>query len=155
MSTMQRAQAYFDAWNGHDCAAIAGLFTAGGSYSDPNVPDGIAGEQLSAYAAAIFAAFSDLKFETVNRIENGNGAMIAEWQMTGTHDGELQQVVGFAVHVGAAVQQDGGAPGVGQVGGDGRAVDARQCIQGHLAGDHESARMACAQGRQCSSSIMS
>ncbi len=43
MSAMQQAEAYFNAWNEHDAAAIAGLFAEGGSYSDPNVPDGVAG----------------------------------------------------------------------------------------------------------------
>ncbi len=46
MSAMQQAEAYFNAWNEHDAAAIAGLFAEGGSYSDPNVPDGVAGEKL-------------------------------------------------------------------------------------------------------------
>ncbi len=70
MSAMQQAEAYFNAWNEHDVAAIAGLFAEGGSYSDPNVPDGVAGEKLSAYAAATFAAFSDLSFETVTRADS-------------------------------------------------------------------------------------
>ncbi len=90
MNAMEQAEAYFNAWNEHDSTAIAGLFVEGGRYSDPNVPEGVAGEHLSAYAASLFAAFSDLTFETVNKFENGNGAMIAEWLMKGTHDGELR-----------------------------------------------------------------
>jgi len=89
MNAMQRAKAYFDAWNAHDTDAITATFAAGGSYADPNVPDGISGPHLAGYAGAIFAAFSDLEFEIVKKFTSGDGAIIAEWLMKGTHDGEL------------------------------------------------------------------
>lgn len=90
MNTMQQSSAYFDAWNAHDTDAIIATFASGGSYADPNVPDGIAGPHLAGYAGAIFAAFSDLEFEIVKKFESGDGAIIAEWLMKGTNDGELR-----------------------------------------------------------------
>ena len=90
MNVMQQAENYFNAWNNHDTDAITALFAEGGSYSDPNVPDGVAGPHLAGYAGAIFAAFSDLEFEIVKQFECGEGAMTAEWLMKGTHDGELR-----------------------------------------------------------------
>jgi hypothetical protein len=45
---------------------------------------------LAGYAGAIIAAFSDLEFEIVKEFECGEGAMVAEWLMKGTHDGEMR-----------------------------------------------------------------
>ena len=90
MNAMNQAEAYFDAWNAHDTDAITATFAPGGSYSDPNVPDGVAGPHLAGYAGAIFAAFSDLEFEIVKQFESQDGVIIAEWLMKGTHDGELR-----------------------------------------------------------------
>ena len=90
MNAMRQAEAYFDAWNAHDTGAITATFVPGGSYSDPNVPDGVSGPHLAGYAGAIFAAFSDLEFEIVKKFKSHDGAIIAEWLIKGTHDGELR-----------------------------------------------------------------
>lgn len=90
MNAMRQAEAYFSAWNGHDTDAILATFAAGGSYSDPNVPDGVSGPHFAGYAGAIFAAFSDLEFEIVKQFETADGAIVAEWLMKGTHDGEMR-----------------------------------------------------------------
>jgi steroid delta-isomerase-like uncharacterized protein len=90
MTALRHAEAYFAAWNAHDTDAILATFAPGGSYADPNVPDGVSGPHLAGYAGAIFAAFSDLEFEIVKQFEGGEGVIIAEWLMTGTHDGELR-----------------------------------------------------------------
>jgi steroid delta-isomerase-like uncharacterized protein len=90
MNVMQQADAYFNAWNAHDTDAVTALFSAQGSYADPNVPDGVAGPHLAGYVNAIFGAFSDLEFEIVEKFETGNGAMVAEWLMKNTHDGEMR-----------------------------------------------------------------
>ena len=90
MSALQQAEKYFAAWNNHDTDAITALFAPGGSYSDPNVPEGVSGPHLAGYAGAIIAAFSDLEFEIVKEFACGEGAMVAEWLMKGTHDGEMR-----------------------------------------------------------------
>jgi steroid delta-isomerase-like uncharacterized protein len=90
MNVMQQADAYFNAWNAHDTDAVTALFSAQGSYADPNVPDGVAGPHLAGYVNAIFGAFSDLEFEIVEKFETGNGAMVAEWLMKNTYDGEMR-----------------------------------------------------------------
>ena len=41
MDPLAVAQRYFDAWNARDPEAIAAAFAPGGTYSDPNVPDGL------------------------------------------------------------------------------------------------------------------
>ncbi len=37
------AQRYFGAWNRRDPEAIAATFVEGGTYTDPNVPEGLSG----------------------------------------------------------------------------------------------------------------
>ena len=90
MSAMNQAEAYFDAWNVHDTDALLATFAPGGSCADPNLPDGVSGPHLAGYAGAIFAAFFDLEFDIVKKFESQDGAIIAEWLMKGTNDGELR-----------------------------------------------------------------
>ena len=92
MTAMQQAQKFFDAWNAHDTDATLATFAEGGSYSDPNMSDGISGPQLAVYASAIFATFSDLQFEIVKEFECGDGAIVGEWLMKGTHDGDFMSL---------------------------------------------------------------
>ena len=119
MNVMQQAEAYFNTWNAHDSGAIIALFSPGGSYSDPNVPDGVSGPHLAGYTQAIFAAFSDLEFEIVRQFECAGGEMVAEWLMKGTHDGELRGLppTGRTIAVPGIDVIEAGADGIDSVRG--------------------------------------
>jgi hypothetical protein len=41
MEVVDVAQRYFEAWNRHDPDSIVATFAEGGTYSDPNVPEGL------------------------------------------------------------------------------------------------------------------
>ena len=87
MTAMEMARGYFAAWNARDPAKIVACFADGGTYSDPNVPDGISGPALAGYAGAMFEAFPDLSFEEGKETEASDGSITAEWVMKGTQDG--------------------------------------------------------------------
>ena len=44
MEVVDVAQRYFEAWNRHDPDSIVATFAEGGTYSDPNVPEGLTGQ---------------------------------------------------------------------------------------------------------------
>jgi hypothetical protein len=54
MSVLQQAEKYFAAWNNHDTDAITALFAPGGSYSDPNVPEGASGWLRGRHHCSLF-----------------------------------------------------------------------------------------------------
>lgn len=47
MDAVDVAQGYFDAWNRRDADAIVATFAEGGTYSDPNVPEGLTGQAIA------------------------------------------------------------------------------------------------------------
>ena len=61
----------------------------------------------------------------------------------GAHDGELEEIFGVGIDVGAYVQQQGGAADGGDDGGEGGAVDAGEAAEDHLGGCHGGAGVAC------------
>ena len=84
------AQRYFDAWNRRDPEAIAATFVEGGTYADPNVPEGLSGQAIAGYAAGLFAAFPDLSFDVIDHHATGDGTVAARWLMRGTNTGPLR-----------------------------------------------------------------
>ena len=82
-------QCYFEAWNRRDATAVVALFTAEGTYSDPTVEQGLAGEALVAYANNLWTAFPDLTFEIVSAALAGESRVAVEWLMRGTNTGPL------------------------------------------------------------------
>lgn len=89
MNAVEMARAYIEAWNDHDTDRINATFAEGGTYSDPNVPDGISGQALAGYVNGLIAAFPDLNFEIDNLYEAGPSAAVIEWVMKGTNRGSL------------------------------------------------------------------
>lgn len=81
------ADRYFAAWNAHDPAAIADAFAAGGTYSDPGVPQGLDPAGTATYAETLLAAFPDLSFAIDDLAEGPDGLVWARWRMTGTNTG--------------------------------------------------------------------
>jgi len=100
----QIAQAYFDAWNHHDAAAIVATFADGGSYADPATPGPLTGPAIGAYAQELWNSFPDLSFDIVSVTENESGLVSAEWLMKGTNTGSFNGLppTGVAVTLGGA-----------------------------------------------------
>jgi steroid delta-isomerase-like uncharacterized protein len=90
MEALELATRYFDAWNRRDPEAIAAALAPDGTYSDPNVPDGLGPAATGDYARGLFSAFSDLAFEVERAAACGGGTVAAQWVMTGTNDGPFQ-----------------------------------------------------------------
>ena len=66
MGATDVVKGYFDAWNRHDPEAIAATFVQGGTYTDPNAPEGLSGRAIAEYSSDLFAAFPDLLFDLVS-----------------------------------------------------------------------------------------
>ena len=90
MDAVDVAQGYFDVWNRRDADAIAATFADGGTYSDPNAPDGLTGQAIAEYAGGLFAAFPDLSFDILSHAPAGDGMVAAQWMMRGTNTGSLR-----------------------------------------------------------------
>ena len=84
------ARVYFDAWNRHDPAAIVAAFAEGGTYSDPNAPDGLSGAAIADYAGELFAAFPDLSFDVRGAAPAGDGVVGVRWTKRGTNTGSFR-----------------------------------------------------------------
>jgi ketosteroid isomerase-like protein len=77
MDATDVAQRYFDAWNRRDPEAIVATFAEGGTYKDPNAPEGLSGRAIAEYAAGLFAAFPDLSFDVLSHHGTGDGRVVA------------------------------------------------------------------------------
>src|SRR5438067_8040896 len=78
-------EAYAEAWNAHDGAAVAALVS--GSYHDPTLPAPISGDELAAYVDGLCAAFPDLHFDHAEEPVVAGDRVVAPWRMRGTNDG--------------------------------------------------------------------
>src|SRR5215469_1029378 len=111
-NSTQVVQAYFDAWNQHDAAAILATFAEGGTYSDPATPGPLNGAAIEAYAQGLWAAFPDLSFDIVSVTANDVSLVSAEWLMKGTNTGSFNGLppTGIAVTLNGAdfVRVEGG-----------------------------------------------
>ncbi|HJR49487.1 MAG TPA: ester cyclase [Gemmatimonadales bacterium] len=90
MNAMNIAGRYVAAWNARDTARLAESFREGGTYEDPNTGGPIGTEGLSAYAAALFAAFPDLVFEDAGMRPVSENEVQFAWIMKGTNRGSLR-----------------------------------------------------------------
>ena len=88
MSALEVAHEYFAAWNARDAARIIATFTPDGVYQDPNGE--FRGNAIGAYAEGLWHAFPDLSFEIVSAAATGDGLVVGQWRMTGTHTGPFQ-----------------------------------------------------------------
>lgn len=90
MDATDVAQRYFDAWNRRDPEAIVATFAEGGTYTDPNAPEGLSGQAIGEFTAGLFAAFPDLSFDVLSNHATGDGTVAARWIMRGTNTGSLR-----------------------------------------------------------------
>ncbi|MGE3513454.1 MAG: nuclear transport factor 2 family protein [Vicinamibacterales bacterium] len=80
--------AYFSAWNAHDGATLAGLFSDGGTYEDPTTEGPVPASMMPRVADALTGPFPDVAFE--RRSTTGTGTRrVAEWVMRGHNQGPL------------------------------------------------------------------
>jgi steroid delta-isomerase-like uncharacterized protein len=86
--SLEIAQAYFEAWNAHDGAAVLATFDRAGTYVDPTLPGPIGGEHIAGYVAGLAAAFPDLTFAIEDVVVDGD-RVIGRWRMRGTNTGPL------------------------------------------------------------------
>jgi hypothetical protein len=78
----QVAQAYLDAWNAHDGAAVLATFDPTGTYLDPALPGPIGGEHLAGHVAGLVAAFPDLHFMVEDVAVDGDRVILRCWECT-------------------------------------------------------------------------
>ncbi len=90
MGATDVVKGYFDAWNRHDPEAIAATFVQGGTYTDPNAPEGLSGRAIAEYSSDLFAAFPDLLFDLVSHSSTDDEVVAARWVMRGTNTGPLR-----------------------------------------------------------------
>lgn len=90
MGALKAAQAYFEAWNARDGAALIASLGGDGTYADPTTGGALSGVALTAHVEALWAAFPDLGFEITSLAETGGGRLAAEWVMRGTNSGSFR-----------------------------------------------------------------
>ena len=90
MEPLELATRYFDAWNRRDPEAIAAAFAPDGTYSDPNVPEGLGPEATARVRPGACSPASRPRLR--DRVGGGvrAGTVAAQWVMTGTNDGPFQ-----------------------------------------------------------------
>jgi steroid delta-isomerase-like uncharacterized protein len=103
MNRVDLVNQYFHAWNAHDPGRIAATFIEGGTYRDPSTDHPLRGEQIAAYAEALFAAFPDVTFERVSESMSDTGLCAVQWVMRGTNTGPMEGIA----PTGRSVQLDG------------------------------------------------
>jgi steroid delta-isomerase-like uncharacterized protein len=81
-------QAYLQAWNDHDGAAVTRQFAPNGTYVDPTLPGPVSGDGIAMYVAALVAAFPDFAF-AVEAIGVDRDRVTLQWRMRGTNTGPL------------------------------------------------------------------
>ena len=94
MATIDRAlfDAYLDAWNSHDPAAVARHMADDAIYEDVALGRVLHGpSEIAAFVEEATRASSDFRFEEVSLFTAGND-YANEWIMTGTNDREVQGV---------------------------------------------------------------
>jgi steroid delta-isomerase-like uncharacterized protein len=85
-------RAYFDGWNRHDVDAIVAAVADGYVYDSDANPGPVRGRDgLRGFAETFLGAFPDLAF-AVEPVALGDGRVVAEWTVTGTHTGPLMGV---------------------------------------------------------------
>jgi steroid delta-isomerase-like uncharacterized protein len=107
----------YAAWNAHDADAVAAVFTDDAVLREAGRLDEVRGRAaIRARAAALLAAFPDLRLERVVLLVDGE-RHADRWIMTGTHRGEL-----FGIPAtGRSVRLEGAT--FTRLGGDGLVVE--------------------------------
>jgi predicted ester cyclase/heme-degrading monooxygenase HmoA len=81
-------EAYYDAWNRHDAAAVAASFAAGGVYADPLTRVDISGDELTDHVQGVLDVIRDLRISATRTVASEDPAAVV-WTAEGTWDGKL------------------------------------------------------------------
>jgi hypothetical protein len=76
---------YGYAWNGRDASTLLAAFTEDGTYCNPHVHPGLAGEAIAEFVKPAWKAFPDLHIELLNGGEIEPGILATHWLLTGTN----------------------------------------------------------------------
>src|SRR5262245_33623348 len=79
---------FYDAWNRHDAAAVAGSFAAGGVYADPLARVDLSGDNLTDHVQSVLDVIRDLRISRIRTIADEDAAAVV-WATHGTWDGKL------------------------------------------------------------------
>ena len=90
MTALEKAQAYFAAWNARDPQAVVASMASGGTYEDPGTPSPVSGPALAGYVGGLLEAFPDLSFELMGVTPTGENSVSAQWIMRGTNNGSMR-----------------------------------------------------------------
>ena len=91
MNAIEVVKRYADAWHRHDADAIVALFVEGGTYSNPDVGQGLTGQAIADFAKGLFATFPDLSIEIVSIGDTGGGLVAWQWLARATNTGPLAE----------------------------------------------------------------
>jgi steroid delta-isomerase-like uncharacterized protein len=89
MNANEVVKRYAEAWHRHDADAIVALFVEGGTYSNPDVGQGLTGQAIADFAKVLFAAFPDMSLEIVSIGDTGGGLVAWQWLARATNTGPL------------------------------------------------------------------
>jgi steroid delta-isomerase-like uncharacterized protein len=89
MNAIEVVKRYAEAWHRHDADAIVALFVEGGTYSNPDVGQGLTGQAIADFAKVLFAAFPDMSLEIVSIGDTGGGLVAWQWLARATNTGPL------------------------------------------------------------------
>jgi predicted ester cyclase len=79
---------FYDAWNRHDAAAVAGSFAEGGVYADPLTHVDLSGADLTDHVESVLDVIRDLRISVIRTIAAEDAAAVV-WASEGTWDGKL------------------------------------------------------------------
>lgn len=91
---MLAAKSHLDAWNRHDVDALLKQI-GDGSFDDPLTTVPLSGPALREHVAMLLQAFPDLRFELTAPVTVGANSVSAQFELCGTHDGDLPGQLGF------------------------------------------------------------
>ncbi|MEU8386191.1 ester cyclase [Streptosporangium sp. NPDC048865] len=81
MDARKTAEAHLEAWRAGDAEAVAAVVA---TYTDPDQPGPLAGEELAAHAAATLARFRNLDLQ-VDRVTGDEDAAAVSWRLVADH----------------------------------------------------------------------
>jgi steroid delta-isomerase-like uncharacterized protein len=82
--------AYNDAWNRHDVAAIVAMHAPDMVFENHTAGERAEGAEVAAHIAGIFAAWPDIAFEP-RRLYVRDSLVVQEWTASATHSSELRR----------------------------------------------------------------
>ena len=87
MNALEVSQRAIDAWNRHDADAYLALYAEGGTYHNPRMGNPLTGEAIANFAKSVWTAYPDASLEIISRGDTGEGLVVSQFVLHGTHTG--------------------------------------------------------------------